>query len=81
MNIEDLRKNIDEIDEEIISLLEKRYKIVKSIGNYKKIHNIDIYDHKREKEIYLKIENKNIENKKEILKIFEEIIKISKEIQ
>ena len=80
-NINDLRKNIDHIDDNIIKLLEDRYKLVEKIGKIKKENNLNVYDKKREEIIYKKIDNSTFSYKNEIKKIYDEIITISKEIQ
>ncbi len=69
--LDEIRKKIDELDDQIISLLEQRFSIVKDINKLKK----NITDSKREKEILNKIQSKNIQ------KIYKEIFKISKQIQ
>lgn len=38
--LELFRKEIDEIDSEIIKLLANRFKVVKKVGDYKKANNI-----------------------------------------
>ena len=50
MQYENLRNEIDKIDEEVISLLEKRFEIVKSIGSIKKQNRAQVFDEQREKE-------------------------------
>ncbi len=47
-----LRKQIDKTDERILRLLVKRYKITKKVGLYKKEHNINPTDKKRDIEVY-----------------------------
>jgi len=49
------RKQIDEIDDQIIQLLAKRQKIILEIAKYKKENNIDILDRGREEQILAKI--------------------------
>ncbi len=49
--LNDLRKQIDEIDESILKLLEKRMKITDSVGEYKRAHNVAILQKGREDEI------------------------------
>jgi chorismate mutase len=56
--IEQYRKKIDGIDENIISLLEKRFKYVETIGKIKKQLQYPVEDKKREKEILSKIKFK-----------------------
>jgi len=78
-----LRKNINQVDNELISLLKKRIKFVKSIGKYKKINKIQIINKNREKEIILKVKNRAINKKEEnyLVSIFDSIIKNSRKIQ
>lgn len=42
--LDDLRKQIDKIDESIVNLLSKRIEIVKRIGGLKKKNNIPVLD-------------------------------------
>jgi prephenate dehydrogenase/chorismate mutase len=71
--IHELRKKIDEIDEEIVRLLDKRMEIVSEIGSVKKYIGKDVRDLSRETEILDKVG---------IYKdIFREIIRLSVAIQ
>ncbi len=79
--LENLRKEIDEIDELIIQLLDDRIQIVQEIGDYKKSNNIEVLDKTRESLIYEKINGMDIENKKTIVKIYQELMNITKEVQ
>jgi monofunctional chorismate mutase len=47
--MEQYRKEINSIDEELVKLLERRFNVVLKIGQYKKENNLPIYDEKREK--------------------------------
>lgn len=47
MNITDYRKQIDDIDHQLIDLLDKRFQIVKKIGTIKHIQEQEAFDHKR----------------------------------
>jgi chorismate mutase/prephenate dehydratase len=47
----ELRGSIDQVDEEIVALFERRMKITKEIGDYKREHNLAIYDAGREQSI------------------------------
>lgn len=69
--LEKFRKEIDEIDNQIIPLLEKRLKIAKDLKKYKKT----IQDSNRENEILDKIKSEYIKD------IYKTIFKNSKEIQ
>ena len=78
-----LRNKIDKIDNEISSLLLKRKKVIKRIGEYKKKEGIPIIDKNREKELILKLKNKT-NNKKEqnyLVEIFASIIRNSRKVQ
>ncbi len=77
------REKIDEINEKIAQLLDERIKIVKNIGEIKKLHKIPIVDKHREQEIFEKLSNlkyKNIQFE-DIKPIFEKIIDLSKVIE
>ncbi len=50
-SLEELRKEIDKIDNEIISLLSKRKDLIKGVAEIKKELIKPILDEKREKEI------------------------------
>ena len=64
--LEELRKQIDEIDEQIVSLLAKRMKVVKTVGQLKMKNNIPILDKSRWQKI--------IKSKKGYIKKIWEII-------
>ena len=49
--LSELRNIIDEIDEELINTLKKRTQIIEEIGNYKKEHNITIFQLERWQEL------------------------------
>ena len=51
------RKEIDEVDHELILLILKRLKICKIVGDYKKEKNLPIYNEEREKAVIKKIIN------------------------
>lgn len=83
-NINNIRKNIEDIDYGIVDLLIKRNNLVKEIAKIKKELKIPIFDIKREKEIFngLKlIAKKNGLNEKFIEDIYNLILKNSKEEQ
>jgi chorismate mutase len=57
-DIKQLRKRIDEVDEQILQSLSKRTEICKSIGLVKKKHGISIQDLPRESDVYVHIKEK-----------------------
>lgn len=81
--LDEIRREIDKLDIEIVKLLEKRIKIVKKVALYKIENNKKIFDEIREKEVISKnlsiIENKDIIYYME--KIIQNIMDISKEYQ
>ncbi len=79
MDIEDLRTKIDLIDDEIINLLDERFKVTDEIGKIKKNKNILIQDNKREEEILKKIQKKS--KIEELSTIYKTIISCSKKRQ
>lgn len=81
--LKELRKQINEIDDEILSLYLKRMNISKQIGQYKKEHNLPIYDQKREEELINNLLNKidNYELKENYKKIILLILDESKKQQ
>lgn len=58
MNIDlsTVRQNIDEIDEQLIRLLAKRFEITHQVGLYKKEHNVPPVDPEREARQLARIE-------------------------
>ena len=58
MNLEELRKNIDSIDNEIINLVEKRMDTAAQIAAYKKENNLPVLNAGRERQILQSIAEK-----------------------
>lgn len=82
MNLEAYRNEIDEIDNELIKLFEKRMDIVKKVAQYKLENNIEILNDEREKKILEKIKNKSSEEyEKHVKQLFVNIMDISKQYQ
>lgn len=81
--LKEFRKCIDEIDNNIISLILKRNKIVKKIGEYKKQNDINITDKEREKEVIKNIDKlaKHKNDKDLLKKIYSKLISHSKKEQ
>lgn len=82
-NIEEIRIEINQIDNQIRELFIKRMKCTEEIAIYKKENNLPILDIKREKEIIAnnisKIEDENL--KEYYLKFLENLMMLSKEYQ
>ena len=47
-DLEDYRKELDALDRELVALFEKRMQLSQSIGNYKRAHDLPIFDESRE---------------------------------
>jgi len=60
--MEDARKQIDQIDNQIVELLGKRMDLVKEIGKLKKESALGITDEEREKEIRARLKTLAEEN-------------------
>ena len=82
MSLEKYRSNIDEIDDKIIKLLERRKFYSKCIGKIKKEKKVGILFKSRETEILcrVKTESKKLKNR-EIDLIYKSIFTISRSIQ
>ncbi len=81
--IKELRNSIDKVDDQIFDLILKRFDYVEKIGNIKKEMDIPVDDKARE-EIIIKRLSEKLSTKinyKEIKKIIDPIISISKDIQ
>ena len=59
--LDNLRKNIDKLDEQIVELLAKRIEIVKKIGEFKKQNNLPIVDKNRFDKVLERVEKKAIQ--------------------
>jgi chorismate mutase len=60
-NIKQLRKRIDEVDEQILQSLSQRIEICRSIGLVKEKHGIPIQDFPRENDVYARMRERAAE--------------------
>ena len=82
--IKEHRKQINEIDNQILKLLKERFEISKKVGKYKKQNNLSIKNKKREKQLLEKNKNraKGFNLKSGFVeKLFRLILKESRKIQ
>jgi chorismate mutase len=83
MNLDDLRLEIDAIDQEMMSLFRKRMDVSKKIGQYKAENGLPVLDEIREKELILR--HKNMLNDEKLWPLYEafilEMMRLSKENQ
>jgi len=78
--ISSLRKRIDEIDEQILSLLKERVDICENIGIIKREQGIPVRDRQRENEQYKRITGIALKlrlNPQEVRALYREIIAMS----
>ena len=78
-----LREEIDEIDEKIITLLKSRMDISKKVGELKVALHIPVEDKGREEEIIQRLgelANRNLKEE-QLIRIFTAVFKSSKQIQ
>lgn len=54
MDINQLRENINTIDEALVALFQKRMQVAKDIAAYKKENNLPVYDPERERQVLVK---------------------------
>ena len=58
MDLQQIREDIDTIDDELVRLFEKRMEMSAKVAEYKKKNNIPIYNPTREKEVLDKLAKK-----------------------
>ena len=83
MNLDIIRQEIDQIDDQIVKLLEERMQLVEGVVAYKKASGKSILDTKREEVIFDKVRNR-VENKRyqeTIVATFSDILKRSRDYQ
>lgn len=82
--IKQLRKKIDEVDEQILQSLSKRTEICRSIGLVKERHGIPIQDFPRENDVYAHIRERAAElglNPSHLEAIYHEIVNMCSAVQ
>lgn len=82
MEINELREEINKIDDEMLSLFEKRMAVAKKIGEYKKENGLAITDEEREKVVIEKAKSAvSPENADYAEEFFRKLIDLSKDCQ
>ena len=82
MNLEELRKNINELDNRILSDFASRMEFCRQVALYKQEHGMQIFQTDREKEVIQRIRNnapEGLEGYSAVL--FQNIMDISKYLQ
>ena len=83
MDLDRIRQEIDQIDDQILKLLEERMHLVEGVVAYKKASGKPILDTKREEAIFEKVRSR-VSNKKyeeTIVETFSDILKRSRDYQ
>jgi chorismate mutase/prephenate dehydratase len=83
-NINQLRKRIDKVDEQILRLLSERAKMCESIGSVKKEHGMSIKDAYRESEVFTHVRQKAVEfalDPVQVESVYRQIINMCNSIQ
>ena len=83
MDLDIIRQEIDQIDDQIVKLLEERMHLVEGVVAYKKDSGKQILDTKREEIIFEKVRNR-VEDKRyqeTIVATFSDILKRSRDYQ
>jgi chorismate mutase/prephenate dehydratase len=75
------RKQVENIDLQILKLLEERLSIVSKIGEIKKTNKIPIYNKEREEEVITKLKSYNLINSDYIDLIWAYIMIVSRDVQ
>lgn len=83
MNLDELRKEIDAVDADIVKLFEKRMEISERIAAYKQKTGIPVRDKAREKEKILKVQSLTHTefNRKHIEELYTALISLSRKLQ
>lgn len=83
MDLDIIRQEIDQIDDQIVKLLEERMHLVEGVVAYKKASGKQILDTKREELIFERVRNR-VEDKRyqeTIVATFSDILKRSRDYQ
>lgn len=83
MNLDIIRQEIDQLDQELVALLEKRMQLVNQVAAYKKATGKPILDTRREEAVLQKVASR-VENKafeETVVNTFADIMKNSRDYQ
>ena len=82
IELELMRKKIDEIDDKLLALFKERLKVSKKIGLLKKKYKMEIFDPQREEEIIDNCtQNISEDERRDVEKFLRNLMDISKEVQ
>lgn len=83
MTLEEIRQEIDQVDDAIVTLLEQRMNLVDQVVSLKKLTGTAVLDSKREDVIFARVADKveNKDYKETVVATFSDILKRSREFQ
>lgn len=83
MTIDDIRKEIDRLDTELLRIFNERASLALAIGEIKKEQGLPIYDPSREKQIFakMKVKNPGPLDDNAIVRLFERVIDESRRLE
>jgi chorismate mutase len=83
MDISDWRKQIDELDIEIVRLISRRAAAARAIGELKKSANLPVYEPRREQDVFDRVRaaNPGPLADAELLHVYERIIDVMRRLQ
>ena len=83
MTLEEIRQEIDQVDDAIVTLLEQRMNLVDQVVALKKLTGTPVLDSKREDVILARVADKveNKDYKETVVATFSDILKRSREFQ
>jgi chorismate mutase len=82
--IHQLRKKVDEVDDQILTALCERAKVCKAIGEAKKKQGMPIRDSSRESEVFKRIKEKSAQlglNAGQVEAVYREIVNMCSAVQ
>ncbi|KIH75558.1 chorismate mutase [Geoalkalibacter ferrihydriticus] len=83
MDISDIRKQIDALDNELLKIFNQRAQLALDIGHHKKKLGLAVYDPEREKKIFerMKADNPGPLDDGAIVRLFERVIDESRRLE
>ena len=83
MDIEDWRKQIDEMDEQIVELISKRANAAKQIGLLKRETTLPVYEPQRERDVFEHVKriNPGPLSNAEMMDVYERLIDVMRMLQ
>ncbi|WP_305040981.1 chorismate mutase [Geoalkalibacter sp.] len=83
MDISDIRKQIDDLDDRLLKIFNQRAQLALEIGHHKKKHGLPVYDPEREKKIFerMKAANPGPLDDGAIVRLFERVIDESRSLE